>query len=109
MMTYPGNLAVAVRSLSVKYDLQSCFDHLFSPERIDIPCDHCSKLSTFKRMKIVAAPNVLVLLVKRYIFDHNTQCISKDHTQVTCPNELKLPCGTILHLRSIINHSGDTP
>ena len=90
-------------------DLQSSFNTIFNPEVVTVKCDQCFKPNTLKRINILSVPDVFILLVKRYQFDHNTKLTTKDLTPVNCPNELQLPCGTILTLKAIINHYGENP
>ena len=90
-------------------DLQSCVNNLFIPEVIPMKCEQCSKPSTSKQLRILSVPNILILLVKRYVFDTATKLTLKINAPLSCPQKLVLPCGTLLNHLSTINHYGDNP
>ena len=43
------------------------------------------------------------------MFDSTTGQTKKNESCVYCPKELTLPCGSVLKLKSIVNHHGDSP
>ena len=61
------------------------------------------------QVEIIVEPKTLIIQLKRYEYDCNSQEIHKKHDSVICPSTLTFASGSQYTLSSIISHDGITP
>jgi ubiquitin C-terminal hydrolase len=92
-----------------KPNVQDTLDQIFKSEEVQRKCMKCNSRIGIKKMKFVSDPSTLILLLKRYEFDKETNQYIKKHDEIVCPQVLTLPSGTIFTMSAVINHLGETP
>ena len=57
---------------------------------------------------IIVPPSTLILQLKRFIFEKNTNAAKKLHVPISCPPVLSMKNETKYQLNAVINHIGET-
>ncbi|KAM8747846.1 uncharacterized protein AB9X84_015730 isoform 1-T1 [Acanthopagrus schlegelii] len=92
------------------YSVESSFERTFQTKTYCsgnmMYCNDCKqKTGATSRCEMVEAPQILILLLKRFDFDHNTGSHVKSHCCVEVPCELQLKKKTY-KLYGMVNHMG---
>ncbi|KAM8747845.1 uncharacterized protein AB9X84_015729 [Acanthopagrus schlegelii] len=92
------------------YSVESSFKRTFQIKTYTgdnmVYCNDCKqKTEATSRWEMVEAPQILILLLKRFDFDHNTRSHFKSHCCVEVPCELQLEDKTY-KLYGMVNHMG---
>ncbi|XP_030287785.1 uncharacterized protein LOC115590542 [Sparus aurata] len=91
------------------YSVESSFERIFQERTYTGNKAHCKKCyqnrETTSRCEMVKAPQILILLLKRFDFDYNTRSHFRSDCSVEVPCELQLEKKTY-KLYGMVNHMG---
>ena len=90
-------------------NIEACFEDFLAPEDIDRTCSICKNKLTMKENSLMLEPATLILQLKRYSFNLETNESNKIHDRIICPKIFRLKKGSLYRLSSIINHIGENP
>ena len=71
-------------------------------------CPACQSVKAWKNIEIIVPPSTLILHLKRFTFENNTNAAKKLHVPISCPPVLSMKNETKYQLNAVINHMGET-
>jgi ubiquitin C-terminal hydrolase len=93
---------------STRTDLSSLIDNHFMPESVTNTCVKCQEDAAETSLEITTPPRILVIQLKRFVFDLKTLQSSKLNTMIDCPLKgLRLPgVDATFDLIGTVEHGG---